>query len=107
MRCFKVWAVLGVFVIYGMLAMSNTQAMSMLIPDAHNVEVKAYDDLTTNNSEIGKAFYGALKNDTRNYRDWDENGHPSKPQWITPQVKVPGVQIKGMFDDSHFCHSDS
>lgn len=102
MRSLKVWAVLGVFIIYGILSTADTQAMSMLIPGAHNVEVKAYDDLTTNNSEIGREFYGALKNDTRNLRDWDEKGQPSKPQWVTPQVKVPGVQIKGMFEDSHF-----
>ncbi|MEN6567607.1 MAG: tannase/feruloyl esterase family alpha/beta hydrolase [Veillonellales bacterium] len=102
MRQLKLWAALGLFMIYGLFTATNVQAMSTLIPGAHSVEVKAYDDLTTNNDEIGQAFLGAMSADSRNLRDWDENGNPSKPSWLIPQDKVPGLQITGMFDDSHF-----
>lgn len=102
MRCIKVWAVLGVVLLCGMLTVMHVQAMSTLIPGAHSVEVKEYDDLTTNNAEIGREFLAAMSTDSRNLRNWDENGTPSKPAWLIPRHKVPGIQIKGMFDDSHF-----
>jgi len=94
---FSVW----VLVCFMFLA-PNAQGMSTFIPGAHDVEVAQYDDLTTNHPEINKAFLGSLRGEGRNFSDWDENGKSSKPAWTIPQAKVPGIQINGIFGDSHF-----
>jgi len=73
---------------------------STLIPGAHNVEVKIYDDLTTNNPVIGKGAVVGI--DNIEIHDWTSEGKAFKPEWLTPKVIVAGMEIFGMFDDSKF-----
>jgi len=73
---------------------------STLIPGAHNVEVKLYDDLTTNNPIIAKGAVVGI--DNIEVHDWTSEGQPFKPEWLTPKEFVPGIEISGMFDDSKF-----
>ncbi|AIF51141.1 tannase/feruloyl esterase family alpha/beta hydrolase [Pelosinus sp. UFO1] len=73
---------------------------STLIPGAHNVEVKIYDDLTTNNPIIAKEAVVGV--DNIEVHDWTSKGKAFKPEWLIPKASVPGMEISGMFDDSKF-----
>lgn len=86
----------------GMLVSPEARAMSTFIDGAHDVAVEHLDDMTTNNPAQYKAFAASLKNASRNYSDWDENGKPSRPGWTVPKAQVPGIQIKGIIGDAHF-----
>ncbi|MDR3589549.1 MAG: 3-hydroxybutyrate oligomer hydrolase family protein [Negativicutes bacterium] len=101
MRKWRTSLVVSVFIIYGLLVMPAVQAaMSGYIPGAHSVDVKAYDDLTTNNPVIGNLAEGGRLG--LGPQDWNENGKPVRPAWYTPQTKVAGLEISGMFEDSKF-----
>ena len=73
---------------------------STFIPGSHNVEVKVYDDLTTNNPVI--AAGAAVPVEGINLHAWTADGKPVKPTWLIPKVIVPGLEITGMFEDSKF-----
>lgn len=75
------------------------QSASTFITGAHSVNVVNYDDLTTNNPAIGslsEARRAALGESI-----WD-SGKPQRPDWYTPKVKVPGMEISGYFEDCYF-----
>jgi hypothetical protein len=102
MRYVKFWLIFCVVVIGGFAGLPGVQAMSTLIPGAHSVVVNDYDDLTTNQPEIKKAYLAILSGGDRSLSDWGASGKPSQPAWLIPQDKVPGIQITGMFEDSRF-----
>lgn len=75
-------------------------AMSTFIPGAHSVNVAYYEDLTTMNPAIG-----ALAEPRRAVlapNDYAGDGKAKRFAWYTPQIKVPGQEISGMFDDAKF-----
>lgn len=75
-------------------------SMSVLISEAHSVQVNRYDDLTTNNPVIAAAAPNGLGGIEAT--EWTSDGKPSKPQWVTPKSKVPGIEISGMLADAKF-----
>lgn len=96
------WLAIGCLVTSSLVVMPEVQAMSTFVEGAHDVVVEHLDDMTTNNEKQYKAFTQALRNNSRNYSDWDENGNPSRPQWTVAKGVVPGIQVKGIIGDAHF-----
>lgn len=98
----KAIVIAGAVMLSGLLITPNVQAMSTFIHGAHDVVTEHLDDMTTNNPAQYKEFLESLRNDGRNYSDWDAAGNPSRPEWTIPRGVVPGIQIKGIIGDAHF-----
>lgn len=73
---------------------------SVLVSEAHNVQVVKYDDLTTNNPSIAAAAPSSLGG--IEVTEWSPDGKACKPQWVIPTAKVPGIEISGMIADAKF-----
>ena len=98
----KRWIACGLIAASGFMVAPEAYAMSTFVNGAHDVVVEHLKDMTTNDPGQYKAFAGSLKNASRNYSDWDEQGNPSRPAWTVPKIAVPGMQIKGIIGDAHF-----
>lgn len=101
-RLIKAMVIAGVVLLGGCIMAPDTQAMSTFVNGAHDVVAEHLDDMTTNNPQQYKTFLDSLRNDSRNYSDWDAAGKPSRPEWTKPKGAVPGLQIKGIIGDAHF-----
>lgn len=102
LKSWKKILIVGAVIMSGFIAVPSVQAMSSFVEGAHDVKVEHLEDMTTNNPAQQKAFAGSLKNDNRNYSDWDAEGKPSQPKWMVAKGVVPGLQIKGIIGDAHF-----
>ncbi|QJW47411.1 tannase/feruloyl esterase family alpha/beta hydrolase [bacterium BFN5] len=98
----KVLLIAGIVMLSGVFITPGVQAMSTFVNGAHDVVTEHLNDMTTNNPVQYKAFLESLRNDGRNYSDWDAAGNPSRPDWTIPKGVVPGIQIKGIIGDAHF-----
>lgn len=83
-----------------LLTLPSVEASSTFISGAHSVNVVKYDDLTTMNPAIGNL--SEARRIVLAPNDYSGDGKPKRFAWYTPQFKVPGSEISGMFDDAKF-----
>lgn len=100
MKKFRSLLILTMAAVFLLTALPAVQAASTFIPGAHSVNVVKYDDLTTMNPAIGNLAEARRVALAPN--DYSGDGKPKRFAWYTPQVKVPGLEISGMFEDAKF-----
>lgn len=100
MKIFRYLLIIMLVAVFALTALPAVQAASTFIPGAHSVNVVKYDDITTMNPAIGNLSEGRRAVLAPN--DYSGDGKPKRFAWYTPQFKVPGLEISGMFDDAKF-----
>lgn len=95
----KFIGVLVGIIVWLAIVIQPVQAMSTFINGAHTVNAVNYDDLTTNNPVIGNL--SEARRAALGENDWS-SGKPQRPEWYTPKVKIPGMEISGYFEDCYF-----
>lgn len=100
MKLFRTIFAIGLAAILIMAVMPAVQAASTYIPGAHTVAVQKFDDITTNNPAIGAL--AEARRIALAPSDYSGDGKPKRFGWYTPQVKIPGVEATGYFDDAKF-----